>query len=111
MQDNKASKIFLIVAVALGLLATVLAFGYIESAGPDRRESMTERQAPRKQRLTGGNGPHREAMALEHGLRECARDVIEEYHRARVELPDRNRHVVTRDGQPAGGGKRERRGH
>ena len=37
MQDNKASRMFLIVAVVLGVLATVLAFAFINStAGVDR---------------------------------------------------------------------------
>jgi Flp pilus assembly protein CpaB len=37
VQDNKASKMFLIVAVVLGVLATILAFAFISSsAGADR---------------------------------------------------------------------------
>ena len=37
MQDNKASKMFLIVAVVLGVLATILAFFFInDTAGKDR---------------------------------------------------------------------------
>ena len=35
MQDNKASRIFLIVAVVLGVLATVMAFAYIDSVSSE----------------------------------------------------------------------------
>ena len=76
----------------------------------DRREGEAERQSPRQQWFAHRDGFHREAMTLQHGVRQRARAGRQREHGARLEPPDRDRDIVAGRGQPGDSFEWERGG-
>ncbi len=74
----------------------------------ERGERPAKRLAPRTQLLACRDSPHGEAVALEHGVTQRPGLAARLNRGSRLQLPDRNRHIIRRRREARDGGKGNR---